>query len=47
MALGRLLAYCAHPTLAWHRLPLRGRALVVATYFGAAYALTLAVLLID
>ena len=42
--LGRSLAYCAHPTLAWPRLSVLGRAALVVTYFGAAYALTLTAL---
>ncbi len=44
--LGRFLAYCAHPKLAWRRLSRRGRVAVIATYFGAAYVLTLTALLV-
>ena len=46
MVLGRLLAYCAHPALAWRRVSKRDRALIVATYAGSGYVATLAALLI-
>ena len=46
MILGRLLAYCAHPGLAWRRVSMRDRALIVATYAGTGYLATLAALLI-
>ena len=45
MVLGRLLAYCAHPTLAWRRVSARDRALIVATYAGTGYLATLVTLL--
>ena len=45
MCLGRLLAYCAHPVLAWRRVPKSDRALIVATYVGAGYLVTLVALL--
>lgn len=38
---GRSLAFCVHPYAAWPRLPLRGRALIVGAYFGAAYTAVL------
>jgi hypothetical protein len=44
LALGRSLAFCAHPYAAWRRLPITGRALLVGAYFGAAYTIVLAVL---
>lgn len=45
MALGRLLAYCAHPAAAWRRISKGDRTLVIAAYFGAGYVLTLVALL--
>jgi hypothetical protein len=44
-AVGRWLACSAHPEAAWRVLRLRGRALLVGTYFGAAYVAALMVLL--
>ena len=45
MCLGRLLAYCAHPFAAWRRVSNSDRALIVATYVGAGYVVTLTALL--
>ena len=45
MLLGRLLAYSLHPVAAWRRVCLRDRALIVAAYAVAGYAVTLATLL--
>jgi hypothetical protein len=45
MTLGRFLAYCAHPALAWRRLSKSDRTLLVAAYAGASYVLTLVALL--
>ncbi len=42
---GRLLAVCVHPQAAWRRLPLTGRLLLMAVYFGAAYVSVLGALL--
>jgi hypothetical protein len=42
---GRLLAVCMHPQAAWRRLPLSGRLVLAATYFGAAYVTVLGALL--
>jgi hypothetical protein len=41
VVLGRLLAYCVHPVAAWRRLSAADRTLLVVTYFGAGYLLTL------
>lgn len=46
VAIGRGLAYCVYPLAAWRRLSGRGRILLLSTYFGASYLLTLTVLLI-
>ena len=46
MLLGRLLAYCAHPALAWRRVSKRDRALIVAAYAGSGYVATLITLLV-
>jgi hypothetical protein len=43
--LGRSLALCAHPAIAWRLVSRRGRALIVSAYFGAGYAAVLATLL--
>ena len=45
MCIGRLLAYCVHPTAAWRRVSTRDRALIVATYVGTGYLATLVTLL--
>jgi hypothetical protein len=44
-AIGRWLACSAHPEAAWRVMRLRGRALLVGTYFGAAYLAALVLLL--
>lgn len=44
--LGRSLALCAHPAIAWRVVSRRGRALIVSAYFGAGYAAVLATLLV-
>ena len=46
VVLGRSLAFCVHPSAAWVRLTARGRTLLVSAYFGAGYALVLALLLV-
>jgi hypothetical protein len=45
IVIGRTLACCVHPSAAWRRLSGSGRALIVGTYFAAAYVAVLAVLL--
>ena len=42
---GRLLAICVHPQAAWRKLPISGRLVLAATYFGAAYVAVLSALL--
>ena len=42
--LGRSLAYCVHPAIAWRRLPATGRLLLTAAYFSAGYVATLVTL---
>ena len=42
---GRLLAVCVHPQAAWRKLPISGRLVLAATYFGAAYVAVLGALL--
>lgn len=37
IAIGRSLAFCAHPTAAWRVLSPSRRVLLVAAYFGAGY----------
>lgn len=44
-ALGRWLACAVHPHAAWRVTRLRGRAVLVATYFGIGYLVALTVLL--
>jgi hypothetical protein len=44
--LGRSMAICAHPAIAWRLVSKRGRALIVSAYFGAAYAAVLALLMV-
>jgi hypothetical protein len=44
-AIGRWLACSVHPQAAWRVMRLRGRALLVGTYFGAAYVAALTLLL--
>ena len=39
--LGRSLAYCLHPGIAWPRLSVAGRVLMTGAYFGAGYVMTL------
>jgi hypothetical protein len=41
----RLLAVCVHPQAAWRRLPGKGRFVLAAAYFTAAYIGVLAALL--
>jgi hypothetical protein len=45
IALGRWMACAVHPQAAWRRSRARERALLVATYVGAGYVATLAVLI--
>jgi len=40
--IGRTLALCAHPSIAWRTQPTRIRAVVLATYFTAGYLTVLA-----
>jgi hypothetical protein len=46
LTIGRLLAVCAHPMLAWRRLSLSARLAVCGGYAAAAYVTTLTLLLI-
>jgi hypothetical protein len=46
VAIGRALAWCAHPYLSWRRLPASGRVLLVAAYVSASYVTVLTLLLI-
>ena len=41
---GRLLAVCVHPQAAWRRLPVCGRFVLTAMYFGVAYVAVLSAL---
>ena len=45
VAIGRGLAWCAHPHLSWRRLTARGRVMLVAAYVSASYVTVLALLL--
>jgi hypothetical protein len=45
MFAGRLLAICVHPQAAWRRMPVSGRLVLMATYFGVAYVAVLTGLL--
>jgi type II secretory pathway component PulM len=45
-AIGRWLACSVHPQAAWRVMAPRGRALLVGTYFGAAYLAALTLLLV-
>jgi len=47
IALGRWLAFCAHPVAAWRLLPLPGRFLLMASYAGVSYTVSLAVMLLS
>ncbi len=44
--LGRALAVCAHPVLAWPVLSCRSRAALVTAYFVGGYAAALGALLV-
>jgi hypothetical protein len=46
VALAHFLAYCSHPAAAWRRLSAKGRVLLLATYAGGSYVLTLALLML-
>ena len=46
VAVGRGLAFCAHPVIAWRVLPPMKRAMVAGAYFAAAYVAVLAGLLV-
>jgi len=46
VAIGRALAWCAHPYLSWGRLPASGRVVLVAAYVSAGYVTVLTLLLI-
>jgi hypothetical protein len=37
LALGRWLAFCAHPVCAWRARSRKVRAVIVTSYFAAAY----------
>ena len=45
IAVGRWMAFCAHPVCAWRARSPRVRALVVTSYFAAGYAAVLVALL--
>ena len=44
--LGRGLAFCAHPSAAWRRLPPAGRAMLVGAYAAGSYVSVLSILLL-
>jgi hypothetical protein len=46
ITIGRLLAVCAHPVLAWRRLSPSARLVVCGGYAAAAYAVVLTLLLL-
>jgi predicted phosphoribosyltransferase len=46
VAIGRGLAWCAHPHLSWGRLTARGRVMLVAAYVSASYVTVLTLLLL-
>jgi hypothetical protein len=46
ITIGRLLAVCAHPLLAWRRLSPSARLVVWSGYAAAAYAVVLTLLLL-
>jgi hypothetical protein len=46
ITIGRLLAVCAHPVLAWRRLSPSARLAVCGGYAAAAYAVVLTLLLL-
>ena len=46
LAIGRALAWCAHPYLSWRRLTVPGRVMLVAAYVSASYVTVLTLLLI-
>ena len=46
ITIGRLLAVCAHPLLAWRRLTPSARLVVWSGYAAAAYAVVLTLLLL-
>jgi len=41
IAIGRAMAFCAHPVAAWRILPPAKRALVAGAYFAAGYVAAL------
>jgi hypothetical protein len=45
IAIGRWLALCRHPVIAWRILPLSGRVLILASYAASSYAAVLMALL--
>jgi len=46
ITIGRLIAVCAHPVLAWRRLSPSARLVVCGGYAAAAYAVVLTLLLL-
>ena len=46
IVIGRWLAFCAHPTAAWHVLPASGRCLLAASYAALSFAGSLAALVL-
>jgi hypothetical protein len=46
VTIGRLLAVCAHPVLAWRRLSLSARLVVCGGYAAAGYLTVLTLLLL-
>jgi hypothetical protein len=46
IVIGRYAAWCLHPVAAWRVVKGSGRALIVATYAGASFAVTLVTLLL-
>jgi hypothetical protein len=45
IALGRWLAFCAHPAAAWRVLPPLGRCLLAASYAACSFVTSLTLLL--
>jgi len=45
VVIGRTLACCVHPAVAWRRVSRAGKALIVAAYFVVGYCGVLVVLL--
>lgn len=46
IVLGRAVALCVHPYVAWRLLPVSGRVLLLTAYAGASYVAVLTTLLL-